>query len=65
LTVWTLFETGAQVDRVRKGISVTAEDALSFLQTREDFWQQLSIGNTTDSEKATKKKQKKKKRFLQ
>jgi len=37
------------VDRVKKRISNTAEEALLFLRAREEFWQQLKLGQVEES----------------
>lgn len=36
------------IDRVKKRISNTAEEALKFLRAREEFWQQLKLGQIDD-----------------
>jgi hypothetical protein len=36
------------VDRVKKRISNTAEEALKFLRAREEFWQQLKLGQSDE-----------------
>ena len=43
-------------DNVYKGIKDAAEEALQFLTDREDFWDQLALGQDKSSKKGSKRK---------
>ena len=50
------------VDRIKRGISATAEEALEYLRMRDEFWSQLELGTGTGTGPGQKSDGKKEKR---